>query len=302
MSLQYGYAALYYSDLVAQDGITMIIEIFFFPSLIGLLIGSDYKKSIKRVVYFLFIIYFVLNLLQGDRGTWLYKIFPLIWLSHVYYRNIDFKRGLKFIFIAILGLYLVYSLMALRGIGLGNISVEDFKNAFSFDNFPIVQALFEMGSSMGIMIILLMVGNNMWSYSNSYWVSILGMPTTKIPKLLGLDVVLIDNWFSQDFLSINWGAGFSMLGEAYLNYGLYMAPFILAIIGYFIGTTLFESSDFKNTRNYPLRYFFIATSSAALTGWSRGTSIMFLRNWFRGTLLICLIIIVIFFILKRFRK
>lgn len=292
VSLNYGYGALYYSDIVAQDGITMILEIFFFPALVGMLVGSKYSNKTTKFVYTIFFIYFALNFLQGDRGTWLYKLIALIWLRHSFYKKINFKIAIKIISIALIILYLVYALLPFRAIGFSNITIQDIINSFSLSNSPIVQGFFEMGSSMTINAILLNVGNEIWNYSNSFLVSILGMPTTKIPIILGLDLVLIDNWFSQDYLGINWGAGFTMIGEVFLNYGLYLTPFILIIIGYFIGSVLYIRNE-DNIGNYPLKQFFVCTSLVALTGWSRGTSIMFLRNWFRGTLLIYLVIIIV---------
>lgn len=300
-AIQYGYASLYYSDTINTSGITMIIEIFFFPSLIGLLIGSKYKKGVVRNVYLIFAIYLLINLLQGDRGSWIYKIITLVWLSHSFNKKINFKRAIKLIGLSIISLYCVYALMELRGKGLSNVSFEDIKNAFDLKNSPIVSALFEMGNSMTIMIILLSVGSGIWPYSNSYFVAIAGLPTTRILKPLGLDLVLIDNWFSQDYLGINWGAGFSMIGEAFLNYGFYLAPLILIIIGYFIGSVLYIKNN-DSIMNHPLKYFFVATSLASLIGWSRGSSLMFLRNWFRGTVLIVFIVLIIVAYSKKVSK
>ena len=291
-ALQYGYASLYYSDTINTSGISMIIEIFFFPALVGILIGSKYKKRVVTKVYIIFAIYLILNLLQGDRGSWIYKIITLIWLSHCFYKRINFKKAIKLLSISIIGLYCVYALMSLRGVGLSNVSFEDIKNAFDFKNSPIIAALFEMGNSMTIMIILLSVGSGIWTYSNSYLVSILGLITTRTLEPLGLDLILIDNWFSQDYLGIKWGAGFSMIGEAFLNYGFYLAPLILIFIGYFIGSVLYIKNN-DSAKNHPLKYFFVATSLAALVGWSRGTSLMFIRNWFRGTVMIVFMVLII---------
>ena len=54
-SLTYGYVALYYSDFQLSREYISYAETSFFPVLVGILIGSNYKK--KRLVYFDFCFY-----------------------------------------------------------------------------------------------------------------------------------------------------------------------------------------------------------------------------------------------------
>jgi oligosaccharide repeat unit polymerase len=288
VSLQYGYAAIYYSEFASQAGITLIIEIFFFPSLVGMLIGSNYSKKIQILVYSIVSIYTILNLLAGDRGSWIYMIITLIWMHHVFVKKFKVKEFLKFTLIALTVLYFISAIISLRQYGLSNIGFNEFKEAFNLKNFPVFTFIFEMGNSMGIVLILLSAGS-IWDYSNSYLVAILGMPSTRIPALFGLDIILIPNWFSQEYLNISWGSGFSLFGEALLNGGIYYAPIIILLIGFFISTVLYTSRN-MNFYNAPLRFFVIVTSLHSLIGWSRGSSLEYLRDWYRGTIVIVIII------------
>ena len=291
VSLEHGYAAIYYSNLVTQAGISMIVEIFFFPSLVGILIGSNYARKVKISVYFIIALYTILNLLAGERGNWLYIVIVLVWMHHVYINKINLKRFLKLSTGSLLGLYVISAMVSLRHFGLSNIGYQELVEAFDISNFPVFSFIFEMGNSMGIILILLSKGV-VWDYSNSFLVAILGMPTTRIPTFLGLDLILIPNWFSQEYLNITWGSGFSLFGEALLMGGIYSAPFIIMLIGFFVATLLFtkRSIDFHHL---PLRFFLIATSLNAIIGWSRGSSLEFLRDWFRGSL--TLVILIFFF-------
>ncbi|QCJ44761.1 O-antigen polysaccharide polymerase Wzy [Bacillus sp. S3] len=297
VSLEHGYAAIYYSEFASSTGITMIISIFFFPSLVGILIGTNYAKKAKVTVYFILFIYTILNLFAGDRGSWLYIVIVLVWMHHVFVQKINLKKLLKLSLISLTALYFISAIISLRQYGMSNVGYNEFVEAFNLRYFPVFTFVLEMGNSMGIVLILLSSGVT-WNFSNSYLVSILGMPTTKIPLLFGLDLVLIPNWFSQDYLKITWGSGFSLFGEALLNGGIYFAPFIILLIGFFISTLLFTNKklDFYSA---PLKFFIISTSLQSLIGWSRGSSLEYLRNWFRGTIVIVIVIWIIAQILKK---
>src|SRR5699024_8194978 len=65
----YGYTALYYdSSITGANTIFKILSRLFFPILVGLLIGSNYKPKIVRLVYIVFLLNITLSFLGGDRG------------------------------------------------------------------------------------------------------------------------------------------------------------------------------------------------------------------------------------------
>jgi hypothetical protein len=107
----------------------MILEIFFFPALVGMLIGSEYKKSVKYFVYTTFSIYTLLNLSCGDRGSWLYKLIVLVWLSYKNNKSINVKKLLFFSSVGLGFLYIVYAIVDLRNkqITLSNIMITTQK-------------------------------------------------------------------------------------------------------------------------------------------------------------------------------
>lgn len=284
----HGYKSLYYSSYANQGGISSIIEIFFFPALVCLLIGSKYSKNTKRIVYFIFTLYLLLNLFSGDRGSWIYKIIILIWLSSKYYKPLKIRKVIFLSLVGIIGLYFVYAIVSVRNIGFSNIN---FLNV-NVKQSPIVQSFFEMGGSMNIITYLLIVGNNIWPYGNSYLMAFLGMISTRIASLLGMPFVLVDNWFSQEYLGLDWGVGFSMVGEAYLNGGLYGGPLIVGLLGFSIASFISINKN-SEPQNSPLRYFIVATSLNTLIGFSRGSIYLYLKTLFYGTIVISIIIIII---------
>ena len=295
----YGYKALYYSSYVSQGGILMILEFFFLPSLICLLIGSRYKKQVSYFVYFIFGIYLTLNLLSGDRGSWVYKLIVFMWL-HNQYHKINFKKIIKYFVVGIAFLYIIYAIVAFRNLGLANITFDDLKEIIFGQTSPLIKLFFEMGGSMAILSSLILFPDIRiaWRYGNTYLTAFLGVISTRLLSFLDIPFVLVDNWFSQDYLGISWGTGFSMIGEAYLNGGFYLAPIIIFLLGLIIGSILYINKNIDLLKN-PMKYYFVAVSLSIVIGLSRGTIYLYYKQWFYSVLFVY---VIIYFISEIFKK
>lgn len=297
ISYSYGYVALYYGENNIAGGILAQVEIFFFPVLVGLLLGSNYNKKTRRIVYAIFGLYMILYLMAGERGNWLYKLVLLIWLDHKYHKPINFKKLIKFSIISILAIYVIYAVVSLRSIAIKDIGISNILEAFSPKNFPLVSAIFEMGSNMGIIIILLIEGSQIWSGYNTYLAAILGMPATFWLKYFGIDFTYLENWFSQDILKISWGSGFSFVGEAFINGGLKYAFIYILILGIFISSITKISDKDINNHNI-LRVAFKVTSCNAFMTMMRGSSHSSFKAWFLGVIVYLGIVKIIANLLK----
>lgn len=300
VALVHGYKELYYSEFASsRSNFYSIVNMFFFPSLVGLLIGSRYNKKVMLFVYLVFFIYLLLNLLAGDRGSWVYKIIILIWLSHNFYKKINFKKLITYTAIAFVFLYIVDAIVSIRNMGLGTLTFGDFIENLSFENSPIISAIFEMGGSMSVVITLLMYGWDIWPYSNTYLLAILGMVTNQVIYTLDIPFSLISSWFSQEYLGISWGAGFSIVAEAVLNYGPYFAPLFMVVLGYIISSLIYMDKRINYT-DKPLYIFFTVSTLHAILPVARGYFHLLLKSWFYGVFLYVLIIIIINnFIIKK---
>lgn len=304
VSLQYGYKALYYSSHASQGGLTMIIEMFFMPSLICILIGSGYNKKVMRGVYFIFGLYLLINLLAGDRGSWIYKLFVFVWLHSIFVKPINLKKFFKYMIVSIVGLNIVAVFTSMRNDGLQHLNVDYISDFMFGHESPIINNIFEMGGSMKILARLISDSGvrEAWVFGNTYLAAFFGVISTRALAVLGLDFVLVDNWFAQDYLHITWGTGFSMIGEAYLNAGPDLAPIIMIILGFFIGSLLYVNDKADHDKT-PLKYVFVATSLATFIGFSRGTIYLYFKTWFYGTLCTCIIILLFHnLIIKRIRR
>ncbi|MFP3888202.1 O-antigen polysaccharide polymerase Wzy, partial [Priestia filamentosa] len=298
----HGYSALYYSEYAATDATILgLLKRMFFPCLVGLLIGSKFNKKVQWVVYGIFSMYLLLNLLSGDRGSWLYKIIILIWLSHTCYKPINFRKLIKYTFFSVIFLHIVDAIVSIRDTGLGDINMKIVTQAFSLGESPIVSAIFEMGGSMKPTIVLQNSGWEEWPYTNTYLLAILGMVTNKLIYVLNLPFELVSTWFSQDYLGIGWGAGFSIIAEALLNGGPFFAPMILIIIGYIVTSTLYIDKV-HNYKQNPLKFLFVTSTLHFFIPMTRNELHIQLKNWFYGVIVLILLIIMfknLFFKVKR---
>lgn len=284
----YGYGSLYYGDLANQGSkIIAILDYAFFPCLVGLLIGGNYKKNVKRFVYFVFFIYMGFNLLSGDRGSWIYRLFILIWMHHTYYKKIKKKQFFTYSIISFILLHIVVAIVSVRNQG---VTFESIMQALSFAKVnPVVSSLFEMGGSMGVNIVVIR-DNIKYPLGNSYLLSFLGAISTKITKVIGIDYITLTRWFSQEYLEISWGAAFTIFSEGVVNFGIYLSPFIFIVYGIFFKKIL--NLERKNIFSPIKQYMYISIVSFFLN-MIRNTMHDFLRGVIFGVLPLLILVRII---------
>lgn len=288
ISQKHGYISLYYGENV-WNGIAIfnLIEYMFFPCLVGFLIGSNYKKNVKIFVYIIFIIYIMFSLLSGDRGSWIFKLIILIWMSHTFYKPINLKKMIKYSFFSTIGLYIIDSIVAIRDIG---INFENFFKAIMERGSVLVSSIFEMGSSMRPTIVLVKYGYDIWPYGNTYINALLGMVTNSTLTIFGIPFKPVSSWFSQEYLGISYGAGFSIVAEALLNYGLIIAPIFMILLGYIISSLTFLDKE-SEIENQPLKIFFSISSMEIIINIVRNPSQWIVQGWFYGVVIFAIMIL-----------
>lgn len=256
----YGYTGLYYNtDVQSVNVIFQILARLFFPSLIGLLMGSNYEnKSIRRLVYILFGIDVLLSMMVGDRGGWLYALMLLLICHTIFYK----KLKIKDIFIlGVSGYFGMISLIAIRNIRNHGVTIAGFLQSLSGALLdPISSTLTEMGGTMGVTTVFVMKGWNIFPYGNSFLYGLLIAPTKRIISLLHLNYESISGWFSQSYLKISNGAGFSIVAEVLANFGPYLLPIIMIIVGIIIQKITDLDSCDKDIDVMPMFYKIITTS------------------------------------------
>ncbi len=284
---EYGYKALYYGDFSTQSGYMQILLFLFFPALICFLIGCRYSARARTVVYLIFGAYALLGLLAGDRGSWVYGLVILVWL-HTYYKKVKLRTYLMLFFVGLVGLYMLSVITAVRDTGL-EFGFSDLLNAFSAEESPLVDACFEMGGSMGIITYFLKFGPDIYPYGNTYLTALLGSVLSRVLPLFGIPQVFLANWFSQDYLGVSWGTGFSMIGEAFVNGSYYGGILYMAVIGALIGRVLSISAR-ADENTAPQMLFFSVAVLNVVVGFARSISYLTVKELVYGPLLILLLI------------
>ena len=284
----YGYGSLYYGELAEQGSkILTVLNYSFFPCLVGLLVGSNYRKNIRQLVYLVFFIYVLLNLLLGDRGSWIYTLFILIWMHHTYYVKISKKNFFIFIIVSFLLLYLVFAIVSVRNQGINFNSVVNALSSSTTN--PIISALFEMGGSMGINIIVIR-DNIKYPLGNSYLLSLLGAISTRIPKIFDINYITLTRWFSQEYLGIAWGAAFTIFAEGIVNLGVYFAPLIFVLYGILLKKVLLLK---RNSYLSPIRIYIYLSIVSFFLNMIRNTMHDFIRGVFFGILPLLILVRII---------
>lgn len=228
-SINSGYYSLFTGEL--SFGYLSLIARLFFPCIYGLMFASDFNKKVVYKSYIIIFIYFVFSLIIGSRANIVYELLILIYLHHKYVNKINFKN---FAIYSIAFIILMSAMSSIRNIRDYGITIDSFKDSFSINNNVITDSFFEMGGTMSVQTIIIQKGNNIYPYGNTYLLGLLGIVTDKTIKLFIPEYMDLSTWFSEKYLKLTYGAGFSIVGEALINFGPYIAPIIMALFGYVI--------------------------------------------------------------------
>lgn len=274
--IKYGYSSLYYGEYVSSDLIQELFSRLFFVCLFGLLIGSKFKKNTRNFVYLAFFLYIVISIICGDRGGWIYALCIFAFLHHNYVKKFKLKSILMIAIIGIVSLNIISSLVSLRNT---NINIESIKESLSAEKNLIVAEIAEMGASMNIQTSLIMRGYNIYPYGNTYLFSVLGIISDRVIRILGFEYIDLSTWFSQYYLGLkNWGAGFSIIGEALINYGPYLLPIVMIALGWIINSLVYINSE--NIKKTPLKNMFSLIACLSLIPVLRGVLSYNLKIYF----------------------
>ena len=261
----YGYTALYYDASVQHVNVVVaILARQFFPAIIGLLVGCQFKKHI-RLAYVLVIVNAILGLSVGDRGGWLYFTLIFFILLHYYYKPLNFWKIALGIGTGYGMLAILVAVRMIRNKGVSIAGLLEILTTASIN--PLSDALREAGGTMKITTALVMEGYDIFPYGNTFLYGLLTAPSTDLISILHLNYQKLSGWFSQTYLGISNGAAFSIIGEMVLNYGPYFfAPFMV-LFGLFIG--FITKIEHRSLRTEPLAITLCVITTGVMINISR---------------------------------
>lgn len=300
----YGYTSLYYGDMESTNNIVKYVSYMFLPSIFATYIGYGCSKKAFKLLSFVMVPYIVLNLLMGDRGSWIYFICLWTWCYLKFYENdndknadinIKQERGslIKVVILTVVVLLFTTVFYKYREIGFQNVSMDNFMEVISNLSYVFIKPIFEMGQSARCLGILIQDDlSSTWDGGNTYLAGISAMVLPRIKLFFGFYDGYIENWFSQIYMGINnYGLGFTAIAEAYLNGGPFFYPVYMMLFGLFVGNI----TKYKNKVNgidYKSLYFVLSSTVLIITA-CRGSIELSLRKWFYGCLLLYFLINII---------
>lgn len=237
VSISSGYMALYnYSNssfgtaTSSSQNILSTLQMYFIPAVFLMLVSYKENVAWRRFVTCVIILAVLLNLMIGQRtdaGSLLVG-FLFFWNSHV---KTFSKRRTMAVILAGLALLVIFNVVgAVRGVqDKTTVSVmQTMVKSVSAHN-PLVGTIGEMGGSMFPLISVMHIVPNIYRYQlgGTYISSLFSI----FPNFLFGHIfnrVSLSNWLMM-VLGLNYGPGFSLLAEAYYNFGWLGDIFMLTL-------------------------------------------------------------------------
>ena len=274
-----------------------ILGAFFIPSMFMLIIGNrDY--IIKRKFWtIIMMIYSLIYMLIGDRGTGAPIILSIIWV-YTFLFNDGYKINIKKTIIPLIILLLMLPVISNARLYLQNSNttyLDVVKDVLINENI-IIMAISEMGFSMFplIKVMELMPMYIPYAYGAQY----LDLITNLIPSIIYKNksgYQSLAEWLKRT-LNMRWGPGFSLIAESYFNFGKY--GMVIMLLEGILFTLILDHDSPKIMRYKPVKSLFISLCMIKLIDSSRRNITLFSFAITYNIALPCLIVIVLAKILR----
>ena len=250
VSATLGYMAIY--EDIATIRLFTLIGDFYIPSAICYYFASEYLHKPTTKIWLIIIATIVFPPLYiGGRSNAII-IFAVILIIYSFFHQITWRKGLVILAITVM-FVLSFTIIANTrdDVSGSSINVKESVN----ENNPFTFTLTEMGGSIQPLchVLDMIPDPQPYRYGQSYLASL----TTIIPNIGFWDehpatkYANLGNWLKKE-LNINYGPGFSIVAEAYYNFGYY--GFTLMFILGLLFTTVYKNVN-RNTLLYnPLQF------------------------------------------------
>lgn len=275
-----GYSALFENG--AATGLEAgprVLASFLVPAALFLLVGGKGTRSSIVVSVIVLLGYSSIQLFLGYRYHATMPVVAYVWLWHRYIRRIAFPTLLSAGAVVFFVVFPVVGLIRNTS-GAERLSVNYLMKAFTSLENPGIAAISEMGGSMGTVSHTLDLVPNARDYdmgASYYYASL-----TLFPNLFwGIHPSIAHGtaskwliWLVNPYIaSRGGGLGFSIIAEAYLNFGWLGAPVVLGLIGFLYGKFVLWAD-----RSYdPAKLAMVACFFAFFTLIARGESALITR-------------------------
>ncbi|MBR6407745.1 MAG: O-antigen polysaccharide polymerase Wzy [Clostridia bacterium] len=300
--LSSNYKQLYLEESNSRfDEILEVLRSFLIPSMVLLLVA--YPKS--RFISFMFIIFSAVIILTksviGGRGGSFMMVITFICAWHFIKKPLNWARILAIVLVVYILLVGSTILGAVRN--TRNKTVETYTSAYeivSEKENPAVSAIGEIGWQLSSTVEVMKHVPSDYEFRNgkTYFYSM----TTIIPNLGFWDVhpavknAQLTKWL-QAVMNLNYGPGFSIVAEAYINFGWFGILFMI-IEGLIFGRILTSSDRYSikyNPEMLSINLTFLVVSTLSAT---RSSALVFVRSVLYNVVPVYLLILIVNYSIK----
>lgn len=237
-----GYGGLYGGEVnIGVNNIVSILAQYFIPGLICLLMV--YSGLVKKIIVGILLLYVLFLLYLGGRSDAVVIMSVLLLYYHICVRPFTTRQ---FVVLACVAYFFVSALAIIAD--TRSDASRDFVQQFfeKQDGNAFTEALSEMGGSMFPLAQTMELVPQMYDYR--YGSSYLYAFTSVIPNMGFWDLHPamkygnLGDWL-QKVLHLNYGPGFSIVAECYINFGYY--GFVFMILLGFVFAKIFNISQMK---------------------------------------------------------
>lgn len=238
------YGAFVLHSRFSMPAIGNIAKQFYFPSALLILCYSKNKK-LRRFIYFMYLLECLGSMLTGGRTEGLVPVMVLVVYYFQYSEHSKSVNGgiIRNMLYVVFLFFIIMLLVVIAQVRVGNtISTSQFNLKNIFEMF-----VGELGFNFTT-ILFVISGIQLYGYQKglSYISDLITLipqsldPTGTINKLQGLSGA---NWLQMNYgQKFDFGLGFSIIGEAYFNFGNYGA-FVIFIFGILIAALQCKPAD-----------------------------------------------------------
>jgi oligosaccharide repeat unit polymerase len=276
-----GYVALYQQDIQGGIGSSFgLLAQFLFPGAYFVIVAAPKNSKLRIFAVIFVLLYSGVNFFIGARSTAVMPLVAMLWLWNSTVRPLP--KGLL-IGIALLLLGVVFPLIGAIRNQVGSFSLDSLLATFTSIDNPILSSFAEMGSSIRTVAwtIQLVPDVRDFALGTTYLKGVLvlipnvfGAARNPILSMFGYEIQ--DYWLVGEvdpyFANRGGSFGFSLIAEAYLNFG-WAAPLALGVIGLLYGYFVAWAVNDRD----PAKMAIIAIFVSSFLFYARGSSELITR-------------------------
>ena len=256
----YGYGAIYEQEVhIGLANINYILSSYFIPSILCLLVAYHTSRRAKFFFLGILLLDIIFTLFIGGRTQAVILASVVLLVQHNLIRPLKWK---ELLFVG-LSAYLFLGLLSVISEVRSNShrTFSDYSsNTGEVQRFtsPITETFSEMGSSMMPLAATMQLVPQVRShrYGSTFFYSL----TTIIPNLgfwdihPGKEYATLGDWLQRE-LQLGYGPGYSIVAEAYLNFGIF--GFFFMLLYGFVLARIFRSITPEISKNHPLQFLLV---------------------------------------------